>query len=287
MLTSPGILSSNDLVGFPFNLHHITKNFNSFQSDPILEKTIDLVGKDVAKERNTLLPDDVTQDERGLRKLIEERCFRSALNLTSRLLGIYGQGVGRLGQPAKHTPHSLQLWFTRFNLLVKLGLYDLVNSEAEAFHNLSRPDVFYEFYTEMYNGRKGSMPSFSFRLLLAELPLYVAGQEKVALDNLSGVSAICKQIMDHLSVSGDSVGALFWKRRFSRCLQSMVNCSLAMKNYGLVHSIMRQLEGLQIWSNQELHDLHATWVSLLSYCIRQIFLLRFIPLPVSHIFAVR
>lgn len=85
MLTSPGILSANDLT------------------DPILDKTIELLGKEAGKERNTMLPDDVTQDERGLRKLIEEGCFRSAVTLSSRLLAIYGQGVGRLGQPAKHT----------------------------------------------------------------------------------------------------------------------------------------------------------------------------------------
>lgn len=221
----------------------------------------------MAKERNTLLPDDVTQDERGLRKLIEEGCFRAAVNLTSRLLAMYGQGVGRLGQPAKHTPHSLQLWFTRFSLFVKLGLFELVNSEAEAFQQLSRSDVYYDFYPEMYNGRKGSMASFSFRLLLAELPLYTAGQERTALDSLSNIGAVCKQIMDHLSLKEDTVGALFWKRRYARSLQSMVNCALAMKNYGLVHSLMRQLEELQIWSNQELHDLHSTWVLIINVFI--------------------
>lgn len=215
----------------------------------------------MAKERNTMLPDDVTQDERGLRKLIEEGCYRSAVNLTSRLLAIYGQGVGRLGQPAKHTPHSLQLWFTRLNLLVKLGLFELANSEAEAFQQLDRADVFYEFYPEMYADRRGSMACYTFRLLLAELPMYTPGQEKVALDNLSNVSSVCKQVVDHLERLGDAKGALLWRRRYARSLQSITNCALAMKNYGLVHSAMKQLESEPgIWSNQELHDLHSTWV---------------------------
>lgn len=174
---------------------------------------------------------------------------------------MYGQGVGRLGQPAKHTPHSLQLWFTRFNLLVKLGLYELVNSEAEAFQQLDRPDVFYDFYPEMYNHRKGSMASFTFRLLLAELPMYTAGQEKVAMNNLTNVSSICKQIMDHLERKHDDKGARFWKGRYARSLQSLINCSLLMKNYGLVHTLMKQLSELNIWSNQELHDMYSTWVS--------------------------
>lgn len=71
-------------------------------------------------------------------------CFRSAVNLTGRLLTIYGQGQGRVGQPAKHTFHSLQLWFTRFALLVKLGQYDLCQFESESFGSLNRPDVYYE-----------------------------------------------------------------------------------------------------------------------------------------------
>lgn len=53
-------------------------------------------------------------------------------------------GYGRSGQPAKHSPHSLQLWFTRFALLIKLGLYELCSTESEPFGLLNRPDVYYE-----------------------------------------------------------------------------------------------------------------------------------------------
>lgn len=60
------------------------------------------------------------------------------------MLTIYGQGYGRAGQPAKHTPHSLQLWFTRLALLAKLGQYELLQTEAEPFGTLNRPDVYYE-----------------------------------------------------------------------------------------------------------------------------------------------
>lgn len=103
-----------------------------------------LLGETEASQRKICSVDEVTQDERGLRKLIELNSFRSAVNLTSRLLTIYGQGYGRSGQPTKHSPHSLQLWFTRFALLLKLGQFDLCQSEAEAFGLLNRPDVYYE-----------------------------------------------------------------------------------------------------------------------------------------------
>lgn len=81
------------------------------KSDPIYDSALTFLGDSEAKQRHFLTAADVTQDERGLRKLISEGCYRSAVNLSSRLLTMYGQGYGRSGQPAKHTPHSLQVVF--------------------------------------------------------------------------------------------------------------------------------------------------------------------------------
>lgn len=88
--------------------------------------------------------DDVTEDVNGIKQLIAANCIRAAANLTFRCLTTYGQGFGRANQPTRHSPHSLQLWFTRFALLIKLGEYDLCKLEAEAFGVLERPDMFYE-----------------------------------------------------------------------------------------------------------------------------------------------
>lgn len=57
---------------------------------------------------------------------------------------VYLLGYGRAGQPAKHSPHSLQLWFTRFALLTKLGQYELCQTESEPFGLLNRADVYYD-----------------------------------------------------------------------------------------------------------------------------------------------
>lgn len=122
LLTSPGIMPTADFDVIPIATGSAPSEMVS------------------GPGRSTLRMTDVTQDERGLRKLIEEDCFRAAVDLTTRLLTMYGQGPGRLGQPAKHTPHSLQLWFTRFSLLVKLGLFDVVNAEAEGWFLQSRTE---------------------------------------------------------------------------------------------------------------------------------------------------
>lgn len=102
------------------------------------------MGDAESSQRKILNVDNVTQDERGLRSLIVAGCYRAAVNLTGRLLTIYGQGYGRAGQPAKHSPHSLQLWFTRLALLAKLGEFELLQQEAEPFDQLNKPDVYYE-----------------------------------------------------------------------------------------------------------------------------------------------
>jgi len=41
--------------------------------------------------------------------LIEDGNYSEALNLTTRLLAMYGQGPGQMGYPSKHTKHSLQV----------------------------------------------------------------------------------------------------------------------------------------------------------------------------------
>lgn len=45
----------------------------------------------------------------------------------------------------------------------------------------------------MYSGRKGSMASFSFRLLLAELPNYL-GSSTVSMDRLTDLAERCAEV---------------------------------------------------------------------------------------------
>lgn len=103
-----------------------------------------LLGETEGNERTSLGITDVTEDVNGIKQLIDCGSLRAAVNLTLRCLTTYGQGFGRSGQLTRHTPHSLQLWFTRFALLIKLGEYDLCKREAEAFSLLDRPDMFYD-----------------------------------------------------------------------------------------------------------------------------------------------
>lgn len=52
--------------------------------------------------------------------LIEDGNYSEALNLTTRLLAMYGQGPGQMGYPSKHTKHSLQVLI---NLIIFIIIY--------------------------------------------------------------------------------------------------------------------------------------------------------------------
>ncbi|XP_037938493.1 trafficking protein particle complex subunit 12 [Teleopsis dalmanni] len=222
MLTMPGIHSPNDLP------------------DIIADAVLKHLGEVELSQRKILGVNNVTQDERGLRSLIAAGCYRAAVNLTGRLLTIYGQGYGRTGQPAKHSPHSLQLWFTRLALLAKLGEYELLQAEAEPFDQLNRPDVYYEFYPEMHNGKTGSIACFSFRLLLAELPIYL-GNPQQAMDRLSELFVITNDISKYYKHTDNEVAAEFWNKREIRVLHSFINCAIIMKKYNLIDDIIRDM----------------------------------------------
>ncbi|KAJ8674836.1 hypothetical protein QAD02_010622 [Eretmocerus hayati] len=233
-------------------------------TDPVKEITAYFLGEEETINRNVPSSSDVTQDERGLRSLIKEGCYRAAINLSGKLLAVYGQGFDKINHPSKHTPHSLQLWFTRLSLLTKLKQTDILETESAPFQNLDKPDMYFIFYPELYGTRPGSMASFAFRLLLAEIPMY-CGRGKRALDNLYAMLAIIKKMINNLEngLSEDGSAAKcsesereeaiqLWKARRSRTLVSVVNCALHLKNYSLATDVLEQLFNLNSWKKAEM-----------------------------------
>ncbi|KYN05562.1 PREDICTED: trafficking protein particle complex subunit 12 [Cyphomyrmex costatus] len=237
--------------------------------DLIKNASIHFLGEDENIHRNVLTASDVTQDERGLRNLIQASCYRAAVNLSGRLLAIYAQGYGKINQPSKHTPHSLQLWYTRLSLLAKLRQIDVLENESKPFGNLDKPDMYFTFYPELYGTRPGSMASFAFRLLLAEIPSYY-GKPKQTLENLFKLLATVNQIIANFQAgfSGERVltkisesdqqdAAKLWTARKSRILVSIVNCAIGMRNYILAIEILEDLCKLPDWTIEQIGILRS------------------------------
>ncbi|XP_075270902.1 trafficking protein particle complex subunit 12 isoform X2 [Opisthocomus hoazin] len=171
--------------------------------------------------------------------------WRAAVDLCGRLLTAHGQGYKKSGLPTNHTTDSLQLWFVRLALLVKLNLFQNAEMEFEPFGNLDQPDLYYEYYPHVYPGRKGSMVPFSMRILHAELPQYL-GNPQESLDRLHCMKIICTKILENLEQGLAEDGSMtnitqenrqasvqLWRSRLGRVMYSMANCLLMMKDYVL------------------------------------------------------
>lgn len=211
--------------------------------------------------------ESLTIDDQGIRSLIKDKCYRSAIALTSRLLANYGQGLNQKGQGVKHTIHSLQLWYTRLSLLIKIGEYEIARKEAEPFGQLNNQDMFYE-YTEQqpFKSRKGSLACFSFRLLLAsDLPIKI-GRHKEALQNLTSLLKVTRTIKNFFKNLDKEEETEFWKEREVRILCSTVTCALHLKNYDLVHETFEEILKLPKLKNEFIYDVYSAWGKVYLQC---------------------
>ncbi|XP_066571630.1 trafficking protein particle complex subunit 12 [Amia ocellicauda] len=229
--------------------------FDNLQGDAVKDLMLRFLGEQAAMKRQVLTANSVEQSFVGLKQLINTKNWRAAVDLTGRLLTAHGQGYGKSGQPTSHTTDSLQLWFVRLALLTKLSLFQNAELEFEPFGNLDQPDLYYEYYPNMYPGRRGSMVPFSMRVLHAELPQYL-GKPQESLDRLHSMKIVCLMILDNLNKSLSEDGSMInitqenrqasiqlWRSRLCRVMYSMANCLLMMKDYVLAvemyHSIIQ------------------------------------------------
>lgn len=219
--------------------------FDNIQGDAVRELMLRFLGEQAAMKRQVLTANSVEQTFLGLKQLLNSKNWRAAVDLSGRLLNAHGQGYGKSGQPTNHTTDSLQLWFLRLSLLVKLGLFQNAEMEIEPFRNLDQPDLYYEYYPHVYPGRRGSMVPFSMRILHAELRQYL-GCPQETLDRLQSMKTICLKILDNLEKGFAEDGSMntmtssnrqasvqLWRSRLGRVMYSMANCLLMMKDYVL------------------------------------------------------
>ncbi|XP_072948076.1 trafficking protein particle complex subunit 12 [Epargyreus clarus] len=236
VLTMPGIVLEEELA------------------DALHSVAVQYLGVSSAGSRNAVRADHVARDEPGLRELLRAGCFRAAANLAAANLTAAGQGPGRMHRPTKHTPRSLQLWLTRFAVMIRIKLHEPLMKEAEPFGDLSKPDMFYQFYPDTYGDRTGSIAPFSLRLLIAELPGHV-GKYEEAMDRLYAMLDVINKMLLNLrnGKTEDGSGTLtseqdktesirLWTGRHTRVQHSIINCAIALKDYRLASNILQSLK---------------------------------------------
>lgn len=201
----------------------------------------------------------LTVDDRGIKSLIDEKCYRAAIALTSRLLTNHGQGI-QGNTSAKHSVHSLQLWHTRIALLIKINELEVARNEAEVFGQLSNSEFFYEHQQpQVFKSRHGSMASFTFRLLLAsELPLKLNKQHE-ALNNLLTMLDATTKIHKFFVDLGKVNEVDFWQHRKILVLSSMINCSMVMRNFDLAHQLYQKILAMPNLNEDLQYTITSAW----------------------------
>ncbi|XP_049879965.1 trafficking protein particle complex subunit 12 [Pectinophora gossypiella] len=231
VLTMPGIVLEEELA------------------DALQEVAVKYLGVSSAGSRGVVRAEHVSRDDAGLRELLRTGYLRAAVNHTHTLLTAAQQGAGRMHRPSKHTPRTLQLWLTRFAVMLRIRLHEPLLQEAEAFGDFSKPDMFYEFYPDSFENRTGSLVPFSLRLLVAELPGHV-GKPEEAIDRLYAMLDIIHKMLKNLreGKTEDGSGTVseqdkeeslrLWSGRETRVLHSIVNCAIALKDFRLAGKIL-------------------------------------------------
>ncbi|XP_057314478.1 trafficking protein particle complex subunit 12-like [Hydractinia symbiolongicarpus] len=249
-LFGQGQLFDQSLLTFPSVL------VENQMGDPVRDLVAKYLGEQEAYKRPTLTSEAVEMNENGIRKLLSAGCWRAAVDLTTKYLTAYGQGVSstKAQERTLLTPKLLQIWFVRISLLIKLRMFSSAEAELVAFKDFEGPDMYYQFYPQLYPGRKGSIVSFSFRLLHAELPQY-NGRPNVALDRLylllSKVTRVVSNLSNGLNEDGEKNVDIphaeleerlkLWKKRQLQIHYSLGNCLLGMKEYTLAVKLFEEV----------------------------------------------
>lgn len=201
----------------------------------------------------------LTVDDRGINSLIDGKCYRAAIALTSRLLTNHGQGI-QGNTSVKHSAHSLQLWHTRIALLIKINELEVARNEAEVFGQLTHPDFFYSFQQpQVFKSRYGSISSFTFRLLLAsELPLKL-NKPNEALNNLLTMLDTTTKIHKFFVDLGKANEVEFWQHRKILLLSSMINCSMVMRNFDLAHQLYQKILAMPNLNDDLQYTITSAW----------------------------
>lgn len=79
------------------------------------------------------------------------------------------------------------------------------------------------------------MASFAFRLLIAKLPLYL-GSPKVALDRLTDMLFVAKEIRELFATKPNEKAEKFWIKREQTILHALINCTLAVNTITVMNS---------------------------------------------------
>lgn len=229
----------------------------TFGDNPVKELLEKYLGEQEASKRHVSSFSHVDSNLDGLSTLLQNGCWRGALDFTGNYIGAHYSSIQKTGESLLN-PTILQVWYIRIILLVRLRMFTSAEAEMDSFKDLELPDYFFQFYPRLYPGTEGSMIPFSFRLLNAEIPQYV-GKPELCLDRLYSLLSKVNYIVEKLSNEGTELGNSnnslsdnegkdrldIWHKRIIQIHFSLANCFLSMKEYLLTVEILEKIITLE------------------------------------------
>lgn len=152
-------------------------------------------------------------------------------------------------------------------MLVKLRSFTLAQVESEPFGDLDKPDMFFQFYPELYGGRSGSMVPFSLRLLVAQLPAYVE-KHQIALTRLYLILSTIRKVNSEVKViSFNKKFIVIFSEFVFYCLQMLENLKRQLFEDGTPCELSpaAREESIKFWTARETRVLHSVVNTALSF----------------------
>ncbi|KAK6109583.1 hypothetical protein QQG55_36580 [Brugia pahangi] len=191
----------------------------------------DLMASTLEQKLNkTVIRPSVSKDLDGVHLLIADGHLRAAVNLTAELLTEVNQGFGMAGQPSNNTEYSFKVWACRLQLLMALKLYTLLNDELIPFEELDAPDLFYQYYPNLYpKSPKGSLVLFSMRLVHAEALLFTSNPW-ATLERIDKLEKNVNRVLDNSGNKGEYFFKI-WKDRLLAVQKMRARSLFFLKEY--------------------------------------------------------
>ncbi|EJD75183.1 tetratricopeptide repeat protein 15, variant [Loa loa] len=198
------------------------------------------------KFNKTVSRPSVPKDMDGVHLLIADGHLRAAVNLTAELLTEVNQGFGMAGHPSNNTEYSFKVWACRLQLLMALKLYTLLNDELIPFEELDAPDLFYQYYPNLYpESPKGSLVLFSMRLIHAEA-LRFTSNPWATLERIDRLEKNVNKVLDN-SVSRSEYFFKIWKDRLLAVQKMRARSLFFLKEYStsmILYNRLSKADGL-------------------------------------------
>ncbi|CAD6185137.1 unnamed protein product [Caenorhabditis auriculariae] len=149
-------------------------------------------------------------------QLIKVANFELAVDATSDILTMLGQGKDMSGRPSELNQFVLQVWAVRFQLLLALRLHTHLLAEIVQFEELDAPDLYYQYANP---GKIGSLVPFTLRLIHAEALRFSPFPWK-SIERINRLEQQVKNVISFFETSNRSSAHICdWKKTRKKALQ--------------------------------------------------------------------